>query len=73
MSFARPSRSACLADDEGESADVIDIMSVLKERMGAARGPARARASRSDDGAEERQPAAGRRRASKKRTSSKRA
>jgi DNA end-binding protein Ku len=30
------------AEDEEEAADVIDIMSVLKERMGAARGPARA-------------------------------
>lgn len=29
-------------EDEEEAADVIDIMSVLKERMGAARGPARA-------------------------------
>ena len=29
------------ADDEEESADVIDIMSVLKERMGAARAPRR--------------------------------
>ncbi len=29
------------ADDEEESADVIDIMSVLKQRMGAARAPRR--------------------------------
>jgi DNA end-binding protein Ku len=32
-------------DDDG-GADVIDIMSVLRERMGAARGPARAEAAR---------------------------
>jgi DNA end-binding protein Ku len=31
-----------VAEDEAESGDVIDIMSVLKERMGAARAPARA-------------------------------
>jgi DNA end-binding protein Ku len=30
-------------EDEEGGADVIDIMSVLRERMGAARGPARAR------------------------------
>jgi hypothetical protein len=29
-----------VAEDEAESGDVIDIMSVLKERMGAARAPA---------------------------------
>ncbi|HUQ51818.1 MAG TPA: Ku protein [Gammaproteobacteria bacterium] len=29
------------ADDEEEGADIIDIMTVLRERMGAARGPAR--------------------------------
>jgi DNA end-binding protein Ku len=41
------------AEDEAESADVIDIMAVLKERMGgAARKPARAEPSRT-----ERQPA----------------
>jgi non-homologous end joining protein Ku len=31
-----------VADDDTESGDVIDIMSVLKERMGAVRAPARA-------------------------------
>jgi DNA end-binding protein Ku len=31
-----------VAEDEAESGDVIDIMSVLKERMGAARAPAHA-------------------------------
>ena len=31
-----------VAEDEAESGDVIDIMSVLKERMGAVRAPARA-------------------------------
>ena len=31
-----------VAEDANESGDVIDIMSVLKERMGAARAPARA-------------------------------
>jgi len=39
-----------VADDEAESADVIDIMSVLKERMGAARAPARAPRSPSREG-----------------------
>jgi DNA end-binding protein Ku len=33
-----------VAEEEAESADVIDIMSVLKQRMGAARGPAAASA-----------------------------
>ena len=45
-------------EDDEESADVIDIMSVLKERMGAARAPARASAGegakRSDQGTSER-------------------
>jgi DNA end-binding protein Ku len=40
------------AEDEEESAEVIDIMAVLKERMGAAtRKPARAQPARGDDGA----------------------
>jgi DNA end-binding protein Ku len=55
------------ADDDGESADVIDIMSVLKQRMGAARGPARARESGSGGSEQEREPAVSRRRASAKR------
>jgi DNA end-binding protein Ku len=33
-------------EDEESGADVIDIMSVLRERMGAARGPARAQPAR---------------------------
>jgi DNA end-binding protein Ku len=33
-------------EDEEEGADVIDIMTVLRERMGAARGPARAQPAR---------------------------
>lgn len=41
-------------EDEDGGADIIDIMSVLRERMGAARGPARAQRSR----ATERKPAA---------------
>jgi DNA end-binding protein Ku len=46
-------------EDEEDTAEVIDIMSVLKERMGAARGPARV----------ERRPAHGeKRRTSKKRS-----
>jgi DNA end-binding protein Ku len=46
------------SEDEEESAEVIDIMSVLKERMGAARAPARASgregAKRSSQGTSER-------------------
>ncbi len=57
----RRDRGAGQSEDEEESAEVIDIMSVLKERMGAARAPARASraprreaATRSGHGASER-------------------
>jgi DNA end-binding protein Ku len=36
-------------EDEEAGADVIDIMAVLRERMGAARGPARAQPTRAAD------------------------
>lgn len=55
------------AEDDVESADVIDIMSVLKQRMGAARGPAPVRADRSRRTEREPEPADGGRRASAKR------
>ena len=35
-------------EDEDGGADIIDIMSVLRERMGAARGPARAQPARAE-------------------------
>jgi DNA end-binding protein Ku len=37
-----------IAEDESEGGEVIDIMSVLKERMGAARAPARASSPRTE-------------------------
>jgi DNA end-binding protein Ku len=43
-----------LPSDEEESADVIDIMAVLKERMGAARMPARAAPARAGHAAPQR-------------------
>jgi DNA end-binding protein Ku len=55
------------SEDEAGSADVIDIMSVLKQRMGAARGPTRAREGQSRRSEQAPETAADRRRVSAKR------
>ena len=55
-----------IAEDETESGDVIDIMSVLKERMGAARAPARASGAPQRDSAKRGDQETSERRASSK-------